>query len=160
MKCQRRFAREMLTLSWSVAVILLAGCTKDDTATGPSPIPSVAGLWRGNLVSDYGPTRPQRLSTATVEVTQIGYELGGVSRHINWDQDETLYYFKGRITTSCVLSVEETSFVPVNWSAGGARTELLTWEGRLCADGDSIYLTSVLGPHELYPIRLLSLAKH
>ena len=159
MKPLHNVALGVVTLSSAAAVILFAGCSKDDTPTGPSPIPSAAGLWKGNLVSDYGPTMPTRVGTTTVEITQMGYELGGVARSINWEQEETLVYFKGRITTSCVLSVEETSWVPLNWSTGSAGAELQTWEGRLCADGDSIYLNNILGPHELYPIRTLSLAK-
>jgi hypothetical protein len=149
----------MVTLSLPVAVTLLVGCSEDDTPTQTNTVPSAAGQWRGSCVTDFGQAMPIRRATVTATITQNGYDLGGNWRWLNQDDEQTLYYFRGRLSASRVISIEETSFVAENWNPGGALDLLITWSGTLSASGDSIDCHNVLPPNESYPIRTVSLVK-
>lgn len=162
MKLLRTVTCRTALLGWPVAIFLLIGCSEEGTPTDPNPAPSTpsaAGTWKGICVTDYGPTGLSRQATLTANISQIGPDLGGVCRWINYREERTLYYFKGRLTVSREISVEETSFVPENWSAGEARDELLQWTGTLSTGEDSIQLTNVLPPNESYPRRTLTMVR-
>jgi len=160
MKVNRRVGRLIVPLGFLVAVSLLNGCSKDDTPTEISPIPSVAGKWFGKTVDDWGPQVGFREDFVDAEIIQIGYDVGGTWRLTDLQGNKALFYFKGHISALNVISIEETSSVKEVWTPTSTLVDgLATWTCTLSAGGDSMSCLNILPANERYPIRTRSLAK-
>jgi hypothetical protein len=157
-----RFSRLTVFLSLLLFSLHVEGCKEDDATTAPTTSPSAAGHWVGTAHEDYGTMGTQDYSI-TADITQTGYTLGGiwlwtltgpgsygVGNHVRWN-------FKGQISNASVISIQDTSFIAVNWSGTGVTLDSYT--ARLSAKQDTIYGTRVLAYPTIYPIGTFVIVK-
>ena len=158
-----RFSRLTVLLSLLFFALPVEGCKDDDAATAPAAIPSAAGHWVGTAHEDYGVGVGTMDYSITSDITQSGYTLGGtwlwtltgpgaygVGNQVRWN-------FKGQISNASVISIQDTSFIAVNWSGTGITLDSYT--ARLSAKQDTIYGTLLLASPAIYPIGTFVIVK-
>lgn len=126
-------ARVIILSFVSLALLFLIVACKEDSSTPPT-YPDVAGLWSG-VVQD-----PPRTYDVTWSIAQYDNALSGTSLWtVRSSGSETKCWFVGTINTKWEVAIQETSYVPLNWSGSG--WALASYTGPLNATGDTLRLT-------------------
>ena len=117
------------------ALLILIDACKEDSSTSPViTYPAVAGQWSGVV------EQPPRIYDVTWSIAQSTYTLSGTSLWtIRSSGSQTECWFVGTINTSRQVALQETSYVPLNWSGSG--WALASYSGRLNTTEDSLGLT-------------------
>ena len=117
-----------------VLLFLIDACKEDSSPSGVITYPNVAGQWSG-VVQD-----PPRIYDVSWSIAQNTYALSGTSLWtVRSSGSQTQCWFVGTINTSRQVALQETSYVPLNWSGSG--WALASYTGSLNTTGDTLSLT-------------------
>lgn len=165
--CQRKSSVFSQALLLALLLINIDACKKDSSSpTSPSTSSSsLTGHWVGTGHVDYGPTVYAHDCSVVGDIAQTAGSLGGnwlwtITASTAGSQvvgHRTRMWFEGQVISSNVISLEETSFVAENWNGNGFETA--NYSATLSATKDTIHVSNVLPPTQVYPIMTAVIVK-